>query len=368
MEAAASALSSATSADLYQDTDGMFDFEFCAKDAKDEPSSSRPNEPSIPFRQATHHLSPAASLRRISHAAVDAVIATERMCKPTFHGLGSRDRGRTTPAATDHAKHVNDAAGERDEPTLSGGDDQPIHVKRSSKLEAVMNNPFSPLSVGHKQSSKKGNMLSDVCGLDPDFELAADHPFVTEGNAHAIATLSTEMQRTDSGCDVVITNKFPFFLLLPHSTVLHYWKRLYLVMLGFVAIITPVELAFGRVYAPLAATVTVYVFFVLDLLKNFVTAYRSKSGRFVFERKTIARHYTCSPDFWIDLVSIVPSFLFEDRARQGAEALRLLRLLKLRVYFVRDKRLNLHMFATLIVFLVHWFVCAWPSSDRGGRS
>ena len=48
--------------------------------------------------------------------------------------------------------------------------------------------------------------------------------------------------------------------------------------------------------------------------------------------------------------------------------LRLLRLLKLRVYFVRDKRLNLHMFATLIVFLVHWFVCAWPSSDRGGRS
>ena len=80
-----------------------------------------------------------------------------------------------------------------------GSDAQPIHVKRSSKLEAVLNNPFSPLSVGLKQSSSKGNMTSDVCGLDPDFELAPHHPFVTEGNAHAIVALSTEMQRTDSG-------------------------------------------------------------------------------------------------------------------------------------------------------------------------
>ena len=133
---------------------------------------------------------------------VDAVIAARAACaQPTFpRARLARPSWRTTPAATDNAKHVNDAAGERASLRLDSDDQRPgrrplLRVTRGGAEQSI-----PALSVG--SSNVVGATPSDVRLIDPDFGLALLHALEVEagqGNAPQVERkLDLKMQRRAS--------------------------------------------------------------------------------------------------------------------------------------------------------------------------
>jgi len=165
------------------------------------------------------------------------------------------------------------------------------------------------------------------------------------------------------------------FLVNPNSMLRNRWDLLVIFALVFVAVVTPVEVAFlgddegaGKfrteqgVLLLLVANRAIDVIFCIDIFLNFLTPYQTQHGMWITNHKSIAIKYISSW-FLIDLVSVLPFEMLR--------MIRLLRLAKLlrifrasRVLKRWETRLSvsygyitLTKFVVYMLLLSHWLAC-----------
>ena len=149
-----------------------------------------------------------------------------------------------------------------------------------------------------------------------------------------------------------------------------------IVLLGYVAVMTPFRLAFQVEDSPRHTTfwieVSLDIYFLFDMYLNFNTPFFNEDGYLVTDRKEIRRIYMRSW-FWIDALACFPSSEVEaavDTFPKGLRALRLVKMLRLlRLQRVMSRHLEaagayLHhiKIATQIslwFFIAHLLGCAW---------
>jgi len=127
------------------------------------------------------------------------------------------------------------------------------------------------------------------------------------------------------------------------------------------------------------------LFFFMDLLLNFTTAYYDKNGNLVRDPKTISKHYVSTNLFIIDLITALPIPLVADlvihrddtrvsflRLLRFLRFLRLIRVLKavklLRIYHKVEEFFYSSLFNGIksifsllfyIILCAHWIACLW---------
>jgi hypothetical protein len=170
----------------------------------------------------------------------------------------------------------------------------------------------------------------------------------------------------------------------PKSSFQSYWDIIMMILLLFVAIVTPYEVGFleiTEVDHPLwIINRVVDVFFLQDLFQQFMTPYFNRAkGGWSINHKDIAHHYFTTW-FPIDFISIIPFGLIgrfmnskEIDQLKILRIIRLLRLAKLLRIFKSSrivKRYQSHVsishatqtmikFGVMIFAVAHWLACAW---------
>eukprot|EP00937_MAST-01D_sp_MAST-1D-sp2_P006894 g6894.t1 len=153
-------------------------------------------------------------------------------------------------------------------------------------------------------------------------------------------------------------------------------------VLLFTVLITPVEAAFlePQYNALFWVNRVIDLVFAVDIVLNFFIAYRQPDGKWVTNKRLIARRYVRG---WlaIDVISIIPfdliALLAENKELgpgQAVRFLRMLRLIKMITRLSRSKRilqryeefttlsfaqLSLAKFALTVLIAAHWISCLW---------
>jgi len=170
----------------------------------------------------------------------------------------------------------------------------------------------------------------------------------------------------------------------PKSTFQSRWDVIMMVLLLFVAIVTPYEVGFLEIEDMLhplwIINRVVDLLFLQDLFQQFMTPfYNEEHGGWVIEHGKIAKHYLTGW-FPIDFVSIIPfsliGSLFNSKELDQLKILRIIRLARLakllRIFKSSRiiKRYQSHVgishatqtmikFAIGIFAVAHWLACAW---------
>ena len=184
--------------------------------------------------------------------------------------------------------------------------------------------------------------------------------------------------------------------VMPTSTFMQRWDLLVVLVLFFIATVTPFEVGFlSMEYNALYfVNRAVDLTFVFDIVLNFFVAYREKTevgGAWVFDNRKIAAHYL-KGWFMLDVISAVPTDTImlamdggasisgggEGTPTVAARLLRLVRLVKL-IRIVRISRIfarwqasiglsyavtTLVEFLLLVVIMAHWLACLWAFVGR----
>ena len=127
------------------------------------------------------------------------------------------------------------------------------------------------------------------------------------------------------------------------------------------------------------------IFFFMDLILNFITAFYDKNGNLIRVPKIIARHYVSTKLFYFDLITALPIPLVADliihqddthanllRLLRFLRFLRLIRVLKavklLRIYHKVEEFFYSSLFNGIrsifsllfyIILCAHWIACLW---------
>eukprot|EP00474_Spongospora_subterranea_P010680 CRZ11138.1 hypothetical protein [Spongospora subterranea] len=174
----------------------------------------------------------------------------------------------------------------------------------------------------------------------------------------------------------------PFYIIVPESRLHRAWLFILLVLLAYTVFVMPWRIAFADADAVFIADIVVDVFFGLDVVISFFTAYENNRGRLETDQYRITSHYL-STYFIIDIVSIFPFFLFV-RADDGLvmsvlrvprliKLLKLVRIVKLlRNYrlrsllisveyspYVHQKLLRIVELAAVVLAFAHFSACIW---------
>mmetsp|Transcript_17623 Transcript_17623/g.57001 ORF Transcript_17623/g.57001 Transcript_17623/m.57001 type:complete len:846 (-) Transcript_17623:56-2593(-) len=230
--------------------------------------------------------------------------------------------------------------------------------------------------------------LSDAKQLKWSEEACDDALGDALGDGLTITALEVPDARTDmmaqEGEDPLKRQR-KFYLLNPRSPAIKTWDLWIGVLLMFVCIFTPYEVAFleANVGARFWLNRVIDIFFILDILLQFFLPYQhAGTGQWVFSHYSILRHYART---WliIDVVSVVPvdvlTILYESDEETGVDKLRSVRLVRLlrlakllRVLraarlmkrweaslAINYARVSLVKFAGFTVLVCHWLACAW---------
>ena len=122
-----------------------------------------------------------------------------------------------------------------------------------------------------------------------------------------------------------------------NSLVIEVWDIVMLILILYITIYLPVVVAFSENKVTVFA-VFIDCLFAIDIIVQFLSAYKGREGKLVKEPKKIAMNYITSW-FVIDLIATFPFYLISDDAMgkltvflrfpRLLKVLRLLRLLKL---------------------------------------
>jgi len=182
--------------------------------------------------------------------------------------------------------------------------------------------------------------------------------------------------------DAPSTNKINKMLIDPNSNFMRKWDITSIVLLFFVMVVTPYEVAFlaTSINGLFVINRLIDLYFMTDMVIQFFLMYRDEEkGVLVKDQSLIIQSYLrCW--FWIDLVSILPfdmlGVIFDSDELNKAKALRVIRLLRLAKLLrilragrmfdrwesavaVNYSMLTLCKFLFLTVIVAHWMACVW---------
>ena len=155
-----------------------------------------------------------------------------------------------------------------------------------------------------------------------------------------------------------------------NSPVRTHWDAVVVVLVLYELLLVPVIASFKRLTLPPVLEVVdnmVYGCFCVDLVMNFCTSYYVGEVE-VMDQRAIAKRYMTSRWFWIDLISVFPSFLIENSLEANTSFVRMIRLLrllrlgKLFKQFDDIESSSMYRLMRLILFIaynMHWIACLW---------
>lgn len=252
---------------------------------------------------------------------------------------------------------------------LLGGENLEISIQSESKSQ--------------KNSNKAAAEKEDKPSSPSTTESRKEHRASTLGLFYGVVS---EVQRHHQRMEILEKR----CIVLPSSMFRRVWDLFSLLLLMYVAVFTPVQIAFfgdAMSIAEWQDWMAVFILdrivdavFIIDIAINFRTAWKDASGEDFFDAKIAAERYLKSW-FLLDVVSVFP-FDFIDVSRDpetGAnigrlpKLIRLLRLAKIvkvlrmsrilrrweAAMHVRYGVLRLSKFFLWSVVAAHWVACAW---------
>lgn len=183
-----------------------------------------------------------------------------------------------------------------------------------------------------------------------------------------------------------MSGKYGDCVINPERTFMQYWDAITIVAMAFVAVVSPVQVAFleTQMDAMFMVNCIVDCVFIADLILQFFLMYHVRTGfgnRLEHRRSRIAVHYL-KTWFLVDFISILPfdfvAFVLssEDLVKaKGVKFIRILRMLKMmrmlkasRIFKRLESTLlitntyqvlDLHKFVLYLLLLSHWLACLW---------
>jgi len=171
------------------------------------------------------------------------------------------------------------------------------------------------------------------------------------------------------------------FYIDPRDKARMRWDQIACVFVLYNVAILPFDAAFWidvdsvLVRAARGVGYAIDVFFGVDIVLNFFTAYYDKSERLVASRREIAKHYL-KTSFALDILGSFPyELVINGSSRSLAAVVKLPRLLRVRrVYSFLDKResksvvlFRIAHLAVFVIFTIHFVACAWFIICDGDR-
>ena len=176
----------------------------------------------------------------------------------------------------------------------------------------------------------------------------------------------------------------------PNALVMRRWDLLVIILLAYVAVVTPWEVAFLESSSTISALFVINrivdFFFLVDIFISFRVQFPRKKGKGWVSDKRLIRNNYLTGWFAVDLLSILPFFVFEllgDEVltRAARELFGLIRLVKLTRVLRVTRVLNrwrdqitlsfsvqaLVFYAILIVVICHWLGCLWMLTAKMTR-
>ena len=242
-------------------------------------------------------------------------------------------------------------------------------------------------SIGNEAPMRADSDSSTACNTSPGTDARMEHRASTLGLFYGVVA---EAKRHNEHMKTFRSR----WIVLPSSTFRRSWDILSLLLLVYVALFTPVQIAFyGETMSMCRWDEWVFVFildrivdavFILDIFVNFRQAWLDPGGEVEFDPKTAARTYL-QGWFMLDVVSVFPFDFIQTTCTTNAagisvgafgrlpKLIRLLRLAKIAKVLrmsriLRRFEATLHIkygLVRLIKFFVwslvaaHWVACAW---------
>eukprot|EP00439_Symbiodinium_sp_Y106_P046962 s836_g6.t1 len=177
----------------------------------------------------------------------------------------------------------------------------------------------------------------------------------------------------------------PWYIINPDSSGLaNTWQLLTMCALGFVGLVTPVQVGLLKVEFGLLTVLSLAVdlVYVVDMILQFFTSYPRRTARGVEWEVRLPRitiHYL-KTWFILDFVTLIPfdiialtSGVEDVKELNGVKAIRVLRLVKLfRVlktskfthkyeipYSIPYQQVTLFKFLLILILVCHWLACVW---------
>ncbi|XP_045928402.1 potassium voltage-gated channel subfamily H member 4-like isoform X2 [Micropterus dolomieu] len=164
------------------------------------------------------------------------------------------------------------------------------------------------------------------------------------------------------------------FILLHYSVPKALWDWLILFGTFYLAVTVPYNVSFTTadhtaIDAPLTfiADVVVELLFIADIVLNFRTTYVDKSGKVVYDPRSICIHYVITW-FFVDLVAALPVDLLYAAHIPVSSFVHLLKTIRL-LHFLRlfqklerysqYSALVLTLLMSVFTLLAHWMACIW---------
>jgi len=135
-----------------------------------------------------------------------------------------------------------------------------------------------------------------------------------------------------------------WYILMPDSKFRSVWDVAILLMLGWISVVLPLQIAFAELAATpwvFAIDISVDVLFGMDMVLTCFTATPGLDGVLIVDVRTLTRNYVCNGLFFIDLIAIIPfqhvfAALSSVKVFKFFKNFRFLRMMK----FIRLRKLN----------------------------